>query len=135
MLWQRTYGFPSPLFWGTVSVLLALLVRWWHRKRKSTSSVPRKWRCVGELSELTVFPIKSCAGIILQEAECTEYGIQTVSDGPLKLRDRFVPKSQINNYVNLSLSKGQAALCICGPLEEKVLIWVFYDAVLTTKFM
>jgi hypothetical protein len=100
MLWQRTYGFPSSIFWGTVSVLLALLVRWWHQKRKSISNVPRKWRCVGDLSELTVFPIKSCAGISLQEAECTEYGIQTVCDGPLKLRDRFVPKSQIKNYVN-----------------------------------
>jgi hypothetical protein len=98
MPWQRTNEFLSPLFWGIVLVLLALLVRWWDQKRKSTSSVPRKWRCVGELSELTVFPIKSCAGINLQEAECTEFGIQTVSDGPLKLRDRFVPK--INNYVN-----------------------------------
>jgi hypothetical protein len=92
MLWQRAYRFVPYLLWGTVSVLLALLVRLWHHKRNGTSRVPRKWRCVGELSELTVFPIKSCAGISLQEAECTEYGIQTVSDGPLKLRDRFVPR-------------------------------------------
>jgi hypothetical protein len=99
MPWQTTDGFPYPLFWGTVSVLLALLVRWCHQQRRSTSSGPRKWRCVGELSELAVYPIKSCAGISLQEAECTEYGIQTVNDGPLKLRDRFVRKSQINNYV------------------------------------
>jgi hypothetical protein len=116
VLWQRTYGFPVHLFWGAVSVLLALLVRWWHCKRKSISSLPRKWRCVGELSELTVFPVKSCAGISLQEAECTEYGIQTVSDGPLKLRDRFVPKIQINNYVNQGCKpfpfKGP-----CGPLR------------------
>jgi hypothetical protein len=93
MLWQRAYGFVPYLYlYLPVPVLLALLVRWWHHKRNNTSSVPRKWRCVGELSELTVFPIKSCAGISLQEAECTEYGIQMVSDGPLKLRDRFVLK-------------------------------------------
>lgn len=56
---------------------------------KRTNSPPKKWRRVGELSELTLFPVKSCAGISLQEAECTEYGVQTVSDGPMKLRDRF----------------------------------------------
>lgn len=57
---------------------------------KRIDSPPQKWRRVGELSELTLFPVKSFAGISLQDAECTEYGIQTVGDGPLKLRDRFV---------------------------------------------
>lgn len=93
MPWQGRYEFLPHLLWGALSVLLALLLRWWHDKRNGITSFPKKWRCVGELSELTVFPIKSCAGTSLQEAECTEYGIQTVSDGPLKLRDRFVSKS------------------------------------------
>jgi len=84
----KTHDFPTPLLFGAAAVVLTLLVGWWH-KTKRTNSPPRKWRRVGELSELTLFPVKSFAGINLQEAECTEYGIQTVSDGPMKLRDRF----------------------------------------------
>lgn len=89
---QRTYDFPTPLLFGAAAVVLTLLVGWWH-KMKRTNSPPRKWRRVGELSELTLFPVKSCAGISLQEGECTEYGLQTVNDGPMKLRDRFVSES------------------------------------------
>jgi hypothetical protein len=95
LLEPRMYAATTSLFWGVAAILLTLLVRWWHHKRNRTNSPPRKWKHVGELSELTLFPVKSCAGINLQEAECTEYGIQTVDDGPLKLRDRFVPKSRI----------------------------------------
>jgi hypothetical protein len=89
---------PTPLFWGSVALLLTLLVRWWHRGRRTTDNFPTKWQCVGELSELTLFPVKSFAGISLQEAECTECGIQTVTDGPLKLRDRFVPNNRISIF-------------------------------------
>jgi hypothetical protein len=92
MLGQMMYELSTPLFCGSVAILVTLLVRWWYHGWKRTSNVPKKWQRVGELSELMLFPVKSCAGISLQEAECTEYGIQTVTDGPLKLRDRFVPK-------------------------------------------
>jgi len=85
----KTHDFPTPLLFGAAAVVLTLLVGWWH-KTKRTNSPPRKWRRVGQLSELTLFPVKSLGGINLQEAECTEYGIQTVSDGHMKLRDRFV---------------------------------------------
>jgi hypothetical protein len=92
----KTSNFPAPLLFGAAAVVLTVLIGWWHKVKRSNSP-PRKWRCVGKLSELTIFPVKSCGGISLQEAECTGCGIQTVSDGPMKLRDRYV--SELINII------------------------------------
>ncbi|XP_055684866.1 mitochondrial amidoxime reducing component 2-like [Lutzomyia longipalpis] len=52
-------------------------------KKKLENSPPKKWRRVGELSDLMIYPIKSCGPIRANEVDCTILGPQ---DG--HLRDR-----------------------------------------------
>ncbi|CAN2387455.1 Mitochondrial amidoxime reducing component [Pristimantis euphronides] len=49
----------------------------------------RQLRRVGEVSQLFLYPVKSCRGIPLQEAECREYGLK---NGALKDRHWLVVK-------------------------------------------
>ncbi|XP_063775208.1 mitochondrial amidoxime reducing component 2-like [Pseudophryne corroboree] len=49
----------------------------------------RQLRKVGEVSQLFLYPVKSCKGIPLPEAECREYGLKS---GPLKDRHWLVVK-------------------------------------------
>ena len=87
MLQIRGSEFPSLLFWGVTAIVTTMLVGYWqHRKKKA--NIPKKWREVGELAYITLFPIKSGAGMKLEEAECTETGLQTTGDARPKLRDR-----------------------------------------------
>ncbi|GLH07124.1 Molybdenum cofactor sulfurase 1, partial [Gryllus bimaculatus] len=51
--------------------------------------MPTKWRRVGELAELRIYPLKSGASLTLKEAECTDIGVRTTGDEAVKLRDRF----------------------------------------------
>nr|CAD7601813.1 unnamed protein product [Timema genevievae] len=62
---------------------------WWWRQRKGDQKPPSRWRRVGELAELTVFPLKSGRGVRLEEADCTEIGLRTREEGVFQLRDRF----------------------------------------------
>nr|CAD7434207.1 unnamed protein product [Timema monikensis] len=62
---------------------------WWWRQRKGDQKPPSRWRRVGELAELTVFPLKSGRGVQLEEADCTEIGLRTREEGVFQLRDRF----------------------------------------------
>ncbi|XP_075719477.1 mitochondrial amidoxime-reducing component 1 [Rhinoderma darwinii] len=59
---------------ATVAVTCLFL----SRRRKK-----RQLRRVGEVSQLFLYPVKSCRGIPLQEAECKEYGLKKD-----QLRDR-----------------------------------------------
>ncbi|CAG2061519.1 unnamed protein product, partial [Timema podura] len=60
---------------------------WWWRQRKGDQKPPSRWRRVGELAELTVFPLKSGRGVQLEEADCTEIGLRTREEGVFQLRD------------------------------------------------
>ncbi|XP_069624569.1 mitochondrial amidoxime reducing component 2-like [Ranitomeya imitator] len=64
---------------GLVAVTWLFLVR---RKKKQL-------RRVGEVSQLFLYPVKSCRGIALEEAECREYGLK---NGPLRDRHWLVVK-------------------------------------------
>lgn len=46
---------------------------WYHKHCKN--SPPKKWRKVGELSELIYYPIKSCGAIRVDQLECTALGL------------------------------------------------------------
>nr|CAD7399493.1 unnamed protein product [Timema cristinae] len=58
-------------------------------KENGDQKPPSRWRRVGELAELTVFPLKSGRGVQLEEADCTEIGLRTREEGVFQLRDRF----------------------------------------------
>ncbi|XP_053677918.1 mitochondrial amidoxime reducing component 2-like isoform X1 [Anopheles nili] len=45
-------------------------------KRHIENTPPKQWRKAGELAELYVFPIKSCAPVVLQQIACSDLGLQ-----------------------------------------------------------
>ncbi|GLH07121.1 Molybdenum cofactor sulfurase 3, partial [Gryllus bimaculatus] len=70
-------------------VAAAVVTTWWQRRRRESGRMPTKWRRVGELAELRIYPLKSGASLTLKEAECTDIGVRTTGDEAVKLRDRF----------------------------------------------
>uniref|UniRef100_A0A182LUB9 MOSC domain-containing protein n=1 Tax=Anopheles culicifacies TaxID=139723 RepID=A0A182LUB9_9DIPT len=58
---------------GSIALLSAggYLVR-----KRIKNTPPKRWRKGGELAELYVYPIKSCAPIIMQEVDCADLGPQ-----------------------------------------------------------
>ena len=75
---------------GVATVLLTVAVAWWHQKLQAKNKVPTKWRCVGEVSEMTIYPLKSGKGVVLKEAHCTELGLRAISDKTTELLDRYM---------------------------------------------
>ncbi|KAM4042442.1 mitochondrial amidoxime-reducing component 1-like isoform 2-T2 [Anomaloglossus baeobatrachus] len=65
---------------ASVAVTWLVLSR---RKKK------RQLRRVGEVSQMFLYPIKSCRGIAIEEAECRDYGLK---NGPLRDRHWLVVK-------------------------------------------
>uniref|UniRef100_A0A182W673 MOSC domain-containing protein n=1 Tax=Anopheles minimus TaxID=112268 RepID=A0A182W673_9DIPT len=45
-------------------------------KKRIENTPPKQWRKAGELVELYVYPIKSCAPIIMQQIDCADLGPQ-----------------------------------------------------------
>jgi len=75
---------------GVSAVLLTVAVAWWHQRVQGKNKVPTKWRRVGEVSEMTIYPLKSGTGVDLKEAHCTELGLRAVSDKTTELLDRYM---------------------------------------------
>ncbi|KAM3930303.1 mitochondrial amidoxime reducing component 2 [Leptodactylus fuscus] len=73
LLWAAGLGVSVAVTWFFLS----------RRKKK------RQLRRVGEVSQLFLYPVKSCRGISLQEAECREYGLK---NGQLRDRHWLVVK-------------------------------------------
>jgi len=74
---------------GVAAVLLTAAVAWWHQKVQGKNKVPTKWRRVGEVSEMTIYPLKSGKGVDLKKAHCTELGLRGISDKTTELLDRY----------------------------------------------
>ncbi|XP_074078815.1 mitochondrial amidoxime reducing component 2 [Macrotis lagotis] len=62
----------------------ALGVAAWNTRGRRRRRGPRRLQQVGTVAEIWIYPIKSCKGVSVNEAECTEMGL---SSG--HLRDRF----------------------------------------------
>ncbi|XP_049281505.1 mitochondrial amidoxime reducing component 2-like [Anopheles funestus] len=45
-------------------------------KKRIENTPPKQWRKAGELAELYVYPIKSCAPVVMQQIECADLGPQ-----------------------------------------------------------
>ena len=77
--WCITYASTSTmvsyskyLFLGAPFVALATLgVLWWQKREKK-----RTFMEVGRVTELFVYPVKSCKGIKLTEARCLKEGME-----------------------------------------------------------
>ncbi|XP_069697211.1 mitochondrial amidoxime-reducing component 1-like isoform X1 [Periplaneta americana] len=73
---------------GTAALLLTVAVAWWHQKLLGKNRIPSKWRRVGEVSQMTIYPLKSGRGVDLDEAWCTELGLRSLGDETTILLDR-----------------------------------------------
>lgn len=69
----------------------AVALAWWFWTRRQKEEPPKKWRKVGELSDLVVFPVKSLGPVRLNTMECTPLGLR---DG--WLRDRILMVIDMN---------------------------------------
>lgn len=79
---------------------------WWWRTRKQRHRPPTKWRRVGELSDLIVYPVKSLGPVRTTAMECTQLGLRSgwLRDRTLMVIDldgRFVTARQIPKMVQV----------------------------------
>ena len=79
---------------------------WWNRKQKHRP--PNKWRKVGELSDLMIFPVKSLGVIRETSMECTLLGLRSgwSRDRTLMVIDldgQFVTARQLPTMVQVKL--------------------------------
>nr|XP_045598417.1 mitochondrial amidoxime-reducing component 1-like isoform X3 [Procambarus clarkii] len=68
MLDKTTVGVGVGVGVGAAAVM-------WAWRRFSSPWIPSKWEEVGEVGELTIYPIKSGLGVSVNQAEATEYGL------------------------------------------------------------
>jgi len=73
-----------PLVYVAVSAAVKFFVSYNYAGR---ASVPRRARCVGRVTRLNVYPVKSMDGLHVDEAVCTHTGLKLTD---AELFDRFV---------------------------------------------
>ncbi|XP_028387226.1 mitochondrial amidoxime reducing component 2 isoform X1 [Phyllostomus discolor] len=107
---------------GLAAVALGTVV--WRRTR---SRRPRRLRQVGTVAQLWIYPVKSCKGVAVSEAECTPFGLRQGH-----LRDRFwlvidetgnmVTARQEPRLVVISMTSEGDALTLHAPSMEDLLL-------------
>lgn len=81
---------------------------WWWAKKQKKPKPPSKWRKVGELSDIFVFPVKSLGTIRMNSMECTMLGLRSgwLRDRTLMIIDldgHFVTARQIPKMVQVRI--------------------------------
>lgn len=70
----------------------------WKEKRKfddyeeskeSKYKVPRRWRKVGEVDKILVYPLKAAKHLSLEKANCTKLGLEQENTTGVHLLDRY----------------------------------------------
>ncbi|KAL0134400.1 hypothetical protein PUN28_001289 [Cardiocondyla obscurior] len=88
-----------------IGVGTAVFVIWWWWNRKQGPKPPSKWRKVGELSDMVMYPVKSLGPVRKTEMECTTLGLKSgwLRDRTLLVIDlegRFLTARQQPKMVN-----------------------------------
>lgn len=91
---------------AAVGVGTAVFFIWWWWNRRQKPQPPSKWRKVGELSDLVVYPVKSLGPVRMTEMECTKLGLKSgwLRDRTLLVIDmegRFLTARQLPKMVNV----------------------------------
>ncbi|XP_045040388.3 mitochondrial amidoxime reducing component 2 isoform X1 [Desmodus rotundus] len=74
----------KPVLLGAAAVGLAMVVLGTVVWRRTGSRRQRRLQQVGTVAQLWIYPVKSCKGVAVSEAECTALGLRSGN-----LRDRF----------------------------------------------
>ncbi|KAL0134398.1 hypothetical protein PUN28_001289 [Cardiocondyla obscurior] len=103
-----------------IGVGTAVFVIWWWWNRKQGPKPPSKWRKVGELSDMVMYPVKSLGPVRKTEMECTTLGLKSgwLRDRTLLVIDlegRFLTARQQPKMVNVSPSVSGSVLTLSAP--------------------
>ncbi|KAK2584614.1 hypothetical protein KPH14_006964 [Odynerus spinipes] len=98
----------------------AVFFFWWWWNRRTKYRPPSKWRKVGELSDLVVYPVKSLGAIRCTSMECTRLGLKSgwLRDRTLmviNLDGNFVTGRQYPKMVQVSPSISGSVLTLRAP--------------------
>ncbi|XP_032673488.1 mitochondrial amidoxime reducing component 2 [Odontomachus brunneus] len=98
----------------------AVFVIWWWWTRRQKQQLPTKWRKVGELSDLIVFPVKSLGAVRITAMECTQLGLKSgwLRDRTLMVIDldgRFITARQMPKMVQVSPNISGSVLTLRAP--------------------
>ncbi len=69
----------------TAAAAYKLYIKSSQWQKKNSKQLVKGWKAVGTVAALNIFPIKSCQGIPVDEAECMTLGLANGT-----LQDRFV---------------------------------------------
>ncbi|XP_028982579.1 mitochondrial amidoxime reducing component 2 [Diachasma alloeum] len=110
-------GYASAL---AVGIGTAVFFAWWWLSRNKRERPPTKWRKVGELSDMFVFPVKSLGAVKENAMECTQLGLKSgwLRDRILMVIDldgRFVTGRQMPNMVQITPSVAGSVLTLRAP--------------------
>ncbi|XP_071643259.1 mitochondrial amidoxime-reducing component 1-like isoform X2 [Temnothorax longispinosus] len=112
---RLTYVTTAAVGVGTVVFFI-----WWWWNRKQKPQPPSKWRKVGELSDMVVYPVKSLGPVRMTEMECTTLGLKSgwLRDRTLlvmNLEGRCFTARQLPKMVNVSPSISGSVLTLRAP--------------------
>ncbi|KAK0077544.1 hypothetical protein PV325_003768 [Microctonus aethiopoides] len=98
----------------------AIVVAWWWWFKGKKLQTPTKWRKVGELSDILVFPVKSLGYIRETVMECTPLGLKSgwLRDRTLMLindNGKFITARQIPRMVQVKPSVAGSVLTLRAP--------------------
>lgn len=48
------------------------------KKKLNNRRVPKKWKVVGKVTKLFIYPLKSGKGLPVDRAECTKFGLKEI---------------------------------------------------------
>ncbi|CAL7936905.1 unnamed protein product [Xylocopa violacea] len=105
---------------AAVSVGTVVVFVWWWWTKRQKEQPPSKWRKVGELSDLVVYPVKSLGPIRINKLECTILGSKSgwLRDRALMVTDQsghFVTARQWPQMVLVSPSISGSILTLSAP--------------------
>lgn len=74
------------------AVAVSGVILWLQQRKKSIHKIPTKWKPIGKIQQIFIYPLKSAKANEVSEAECTPLGLKEVSNGEEKylLQDRQV---------------------------------------------
>ncbi|KAH1019433.1 hypothetical protein HUJ04_009256 [Dendroctonus ponderosae] len=75
---------------GVSSVVLTVLGAVILKKLLAKEKIPKKWRKIGTVEDLIIYPVKSAKGINADRLFVTEKGVKEIEkrDNSIELRDR-----------------------------------------------